>query len=195
MKAVSIFWLPTKRAKRNVTTSAILIILACLLGSTSPTGAQSRTDFAQTRAELNQLSARLNGLTRRMAALERFHPSIICGRMDSDLLKEGTSVYPSSCQLDKDRPSQQLERPRLKAAVIRPGVFSFEFDPPKRQTPLVLATALNTWGDVPVQVSTLRVGNVTQNGFTIETFEATEPINPGNVSFFFVIFSEPPRAE
>jgi hypothetical protein len=32
-------------------------------------------------------------------------------------------------------------------------------------------------------------------GFTIETFEATEPINPGNVSFFFVIFSEPPRAE
>jgi hypothetical protein len=142
-----------------------------------------------------QLQNRLQGLTKRVVNLERFQRSIICGRLDSDLLKDGVLIYPLSCQLDRDRRAPQIEPPRLKVALIRPGVFKFEFEPPKSQKPLVLATALKSWGGVPIEMSSLRVADVTQAGFTIETFEAAGPINPSNVSFFFIVLAEPSRLE
>ena len=132
--------------------------------------------------QLMQLQDRLRDLGTRVASLERFHRRII-------LL-----TYPLTCQLDRDRPALQIE-PRLKVALIRPGVFKFEFEPPKSQKPLVLATALKSWGNVPIEMSSLRVADVTLTGFTIETFEAAGPINPANVSFFFVILLEPSRLE
>jgi hypothetical protein len=151
--------------------------------------------WCQTRTEIAQLQIRLQSLARRVATLEKFHRSIVCGRMDSDLLKEGVSMYPSACHLDRDRPPSQIEPPRLKATLIRPGVFRFEFDPAKPQKPLVLATALKNWGSVPIEISSLRVADVSQTGFTIETFEAAGPINPSNVSFFFIVLAEPSRTE
>jgi hypothetical protein len=157
---------------------------------------QARTESqARTDQLIRELQLKLQGLTKRVASLERFQRSVICGRLDADLLKEGVSIYPLTCQLDRDRPPPRVEPPRLKAALIRPGVFTFEFDPPRSQKPLVLATALKSWGGVPREMSSLRVADVTQTGFTIETFEAAGPINPSNVSFFFVVLAESSRLE
>jgi hypothetical protein len=174
----------------SCTKSTILVILLSFLYPIFPDRA-----WSQTRTEITQLQNRLQVLARRVASLEKFHRSIVCGRMDSDLLKEAVSMYPSACQLDRDRPPLQIEPPRLKATLVRPGVFRFEFDPPKPQKPLVLATALKSWGSVPKEISSLRVADVSQTGFTIETFEAAGPINPSNVSFFFVVLAEPSRAD
>lgn len=157
--------------------------------SQARTESQARTD--QLIHQLVQLQDRLQGLTKRVASLEKFQRSVICGRVDSDLLKDGMSIFPLTCQLDRDRPPAKVEPPLLKAALIRPGVFRFEFDRPKPQKPLVLATALKSWGSVPIEMPSLRVADVTQTGFTIETFEAAGPINPSNVSFFFVVLAEP----
>ena len=155
----------------------------------------AREAWSQTRIELVQLQASLRTLGRRVQALERFHRSIICGRMDSDLLKDSISIYPSACQPDRDRPPPQIDPPRLKATLVRPGVFRFEFEPPRVQRPLVLATPLKGWGSIPVDMATLRVADVSHTGFTIETFDTAGSPNSSNVSFFFVVLAEPPRAE
>jgi hypothetical protein len=155
--------------------------------------AQARTE-PQLSHQLMQLQDRLRELGKRVAGLERFQRSIICGRLDSDLLKDEVLIYPLTCQLDRERPAPQA-KPWLKVALIRPGVFKFEFEPPKSQKPLVLATALKSWGGFPIEMSSLRIADVTLTGFTIETFEAAGPVNPSNVSFFFVVIAEPSRLE
>jgi hypothetical protein len=184
---------------RRYRQSAIWTILCCLLHLMCADHAwsQARTE-SQVRADplirqVAQLQGRLQRLANRVASLETFQHSIICGRLDSDLLKEGVSIFPLTCQLDRDRPPANVEPPLLKATLMRPGVFAFEFDRPKPQKPLVLATPLKSWGGVPIEMSSLRVADVTQTGFTIETFEAAGPINPSNVSFFFVVLAEPWR--
>jgi hypothetical protein len=174
---------------------AIWTILLCALHLLYADEAWSQTRTESLVREVTQLQNRLQGLARRVATLERFQRSIICGYLDPDSLHEGISNYPLTCQVDRDRPPPQIEPPRLKAVLIRPGVFKFEFDPPKSQKPLVLATPLKNWGDVPVEMSSLRVADVTRTGFTIETFEAAGPINPSNVSFFFVVLAEPSRLD
>jgi hypothetical protein len=184
----------SNKTKRLRSKSATWMILCCLLQLMCVDQAWSQARTEQLPRQLMQLQDRLRDLGRRVASLERFHRSIICGRLDSDLLKDGVLTYPLTCQLDRDRPALQIE-PRLKVALIRPGVFKFEFEPPKSQKPLVLATALKSWGNVPIEMSSLRVADVTLTGFTIETFEAAGPINPANVSFFFVILLEPSRLE
>lgn len=178
---------------------AIWTILCCLLHlmcadhawSQARTESQARADLLV--RQLVHLKNELQDLTDRVASLEKFQRSVgsvICGRLDSDLLKDGVSIFPLTCQLERDRPPAKSQ-PVLKATLMRPGVFAFEFDRPKPQKPLVLATPLKSWGGVPIEMSSLRVADVTQTGFTIETFEAAGPINPSNVSFFFVVLAEP----
>jgi hypothetical protein len=106
-------------------------------------------------------------------------------------MKDGLYRYPMSCHSGVDpNPPPSFDRPILKATLIRPGVFRFDFDPPRLQSPIVLATASNRWGVVPRETSSVRVIDVDEAGFTIETFQSAELINPTNVGFFFVILGE-----
>src|SRR5262245_34685141 len=112
-----------------------MIVLGCLL---SPIFA--REARSQTRAEAVQLQSKLDGLVDRVSALERVHRVIVCGRMDSDLMEDGIYSYPMSCHSSiKPKPPQSFDGPRLTVTLIRPGIFKFEFNPRRLETPIVLA--------------------------------------------------------
>jgi hypothetical protein len=165
---------------------AVIAILSAL-----PLSILAGEAWSESRLDILKLETSVRTLGRRVQALERLHRSVICGRMDFDLLKDSTSLYPLACQPDRDKPPLQVDLPRLRATLMRSGVFRFEFEPPRAQRPLVLATPLKGWGSVPVEMGTLRVADVSNAGFTVETFDASSA-NLSNVSFFFVVLAEPP---
>ena len=72
---------------------------------------------------------------------------------------------------------------------VRPGVFRFEFKNHLPQRPVVIGTISNRWGDLKVEASSLSVMNVDQSGFTVETFQGSEPTN---VAFEFLILRAAP---
>ena len=164
---------------------ATLVLLYFLFPVLTDTAwCQTRDDFA--RAKIRNLEARL-------WMLERFSRNIICGRVDEDVLKDGTFIYAMGCPQENDRNSQDYKGPGLKATLARPGAFRFEFSPPRLQKPIVLATASNAWGDIPVETSSLRVIDVSESGFAVERVDSGS-VNPKYVSFFFlVLFGEPSR--
>src|SRR5262245_34521665 len=98
-----------------------IVLLLCL----SPVFA--REAWPQTQAEFTQLQTRLDGLSEQVSALERSHLVIACGRIDSDLMKDGFYRYPMSCHSGVDpNPPPSFDRPILNATLIRPGVFRFD---------------------------------------------------------------------
>jgi hypothetical protein len=132
---------------------------------------------------------KIKTLEAQIGTLERLRRNVICGRMDSDLLINGVYTYPMGCQPIGGQLLPDSAGAGLKATLTRPGVFSFEFNPPRPQKPIVLVTVANAWGSVPVESSNLRVSNVNRSGFTVESFDPSA--NPTSVGFFFVVLSDP----
>jgi hypothetical protein len=165
------------------------LLLALLLLMSPISTKEART---QGRAELESLKNRVDRLNEQVAALERFRQSIVCGRVDFDLLKDAPYDYPMTCQASGDQPSVPSRSPRITSTLVRPGVYRFEFKPPRIQTPIVLATASNRWGAVTQETSSIRVVDVDQTGFTVEILQVPQIINPTNLGFFFVVLGESP---
>jgi hypothetical protein len=171
--------------------SAIAIILISLFSSVLPGSicAQTNLDFDKLKTRVETLHGRIVTLE---TALERVQDNVICGRIGPEVLKDNIYIHPTGCFSISVPSLASYKGPTLKVTLMRLGIFRFEFASSRPQKPIVLATALKTWGDVPVEAPILRVTNVSQSGFTVETFDAAADMNPTNVGFYFVVLGESP---
>lgn len=176
----------SKRLHSMVLTGLVVFGLIVPGAVRAQTQAVTQGEFSRLSQTVQRLNGRLSALEK---SLEKFNRSIICGRMDVDLIQEGAYIYPLSCSSIGDQPSD-VKKSNLKVTLSRPGVFTFEFNPPRHQKPIVLATASKTWGDIPVQAPIVRVSDISASGFTVETFDTAQYMNPTSVGFFFVILGE-----
>src|SRR5262245_26631456 len=103
-----------RAARRKRPRFAVIAILSAL-----PLSILAGEAWSESRLDILKLETSVRTLGRRVQALERLHRSVICGRMDLDLLKDSTSLYPLACQPDRDKPPLQVDLPRLRATLVR----------------------------------------------------------------------------
>ena len=137
------------------------------------------------REEINTLKGEVQALRLRIA-----QRVIVCGKVDSERMKGGTTAFRLGCDPTLDAPGPVRER--LTVVLDRPGVFKFKFMMPRRGRPIVIATPSDRWGSIPIAASSLRVSEVTETGFTVQTFDTVATSNPTNVDFFFAVLGESP---
>jgi hypothetical protein len=79
----------------------------------------------------------------------------------------------------------RAEPERLTTETNRPGVIRFRFGKKLDRRPIVIATPSNNWGNIRLERPSVRLVDVDESGFTVETYEESEP---AYVKVFFAVF-------
>jgi tetratricopeptide (TPR) repeat protein len=165
----------TATGKRIVSHLAIFSTLILFVGLS---GVGLEKGFAQSNFEqLHRLEARatvleseirsLNGRLRRLECLEQRW--VVYGAVDEHRLVDHWFW-------------QDSERIGLESS--RPGIFKFVFEAKLLRKPMIVVTFSNKWGDIKIDLTSARVADVSEGGFTVETFRASDP---ADVAFTFVV--------
>jgi tetratricopeptide (TPR) repeat protein len=145
--------------------------------------------LAQSNAEqTKKQEARINALEREFSTLDGRIKKLESLENRVKRLESFEQRWIGYGSVDEHRISQawfRCESESVSVESSRPGVFRFHFLTKLARKPVIVATPANRWGDVRIiEISNLRVADVDETGFTVETFRS---LDLSDVAFTFLV--------